>query len=576
MSIGKDRHDFLGGINPSLLVFVGVAGTLILFGLVIWQAMGAYSAYQKIQADALALDQMNMALTRLDERLSVLTLLGVVSGSPEWRTPYFAVEATLDSVISEASAALDTSYSSVELSRIRRAHMNRVATEVRALELAASGRSADAEKLLTNGSYQQQKHDYIQSIASAIDRLNDRQERYGHSFARRHWLIAIFTGGLVAVAWISIMSVMQANFRRRRKAEKVLRESETRYRALTEVAFDDILLTERGVVIEASEKFARMIGYEPNELRGKPVASLISAAYQTLIRQEDETDYSTPHELMCVRRDGTQFPIEACGRSVPYRGRTARITAIRDISERKKIEAEREALIRELEAKNGELERFTYTVSHDLRSPLITIGGWLRRIERDAANGDHRHLTEDLARVSETAQKMEQFVDALLRLSQAGRAVGVKEPVALADLVQEALKMVSGRIGRRKVNVVISPHLPVLYGDRMRLLQVVLNLLDNAVKFMGNQPNPRVEIGVEQRDGNSVLFVSDNGMGIDPCHHETVLDLFSKLDENAEGSGIGLALVKRIVEQHGGEIWVESEGLGKGSTFCFRLPLHAR
>jgi PAS domain S-box-containing protein len=576
MSRAEVRRDFLGRINPGLLVFIGVAGTLVLFGLVVWQALGTYNAYQSIQSDELALDRMNMELTRLDEQLSVLALLGVVSGNPVWSAPYRAVEAKLDSVVGQAAAALDTSYSSAELSHIRRAHRNRVATEVRALELAESGNRADAEKLLSNESYQEQKHAYIQSIAWAVDRLNDRQENNARSLPRRLGLISVLTGGSVVVAWVSIMSVMQANFRRRRKAERILRESEMRYRALTEVAFDDILFTERGVIIEASEEFARMIGYEPVELCGKPVTALISPDYHYLVRQEDEKDYSTPHELVCLRRDGTQFPIEACGRSVPFRGRTARITAIRDISQRKKIEAEREALIRELEAKNDELERFTYTVSHDLRSPLITIGGWLKKIERDATQSNYEHLKDDLARVSETALKMERFVDALLRLSQAGQAVGTKEPVPFADLVQEALRMAGGRISRQKVKVVVSPQLPIVYGDRTRLLQVVLNLVDNAIKFMGSQPSPRVEIGVRQRDGYPVLYVCDNGIGIEPCHHETVLGLFSKLDENAEGSGIGLALVKRIVEQHGGAIWVESEGLGEGSTFCFRLPVNAQ
>jgi two-component system, LuxR family, sensor kinase FixL len=575
MSIAGIRSNFLDRINPGILMFVGVTGTLILFGWVIWQALGAYSTFKSIQADEMALDRMNLELTRLDEQLSVLALIGVSSGSSTWNAPYHAVERQLDSVLARAAAALDTTSSSMELSRVRQAHQNRVATERRALELSESGDRTDAQNLLLNPRYQQQKSAYIQSIASAIDRLNDRQEYNSGSLRRHLWLIAILTGSSVAVAWASIMGAMQASFRRRKSAERILRESELRYRALTEVAFDDILLTERGVVIEASEKFARMIGYLPAELRGLPVTTFIHPDYQALMQQEDEKEYSTPHELVCVRRDGSPLSIEACGRAVPFHRRSARVIAIRDISPRKQNEAEREALIQELKSKNDELERFTYTVSHDLRSPLITIGGWRKRIEHHVGQGKYEHLNDDLARVTETAQKMEQFVEALLRLSQAGQAVGAKEPVPFAEVVAAALRLVGGRIQKAKVKVVVAPELPVVYGDRTRLMQVVLNLVDNAIKFMGDQPHPRVDVGSQQRDGFAILYVGDNGIGIEPGQQDSIFGLFSKLDAEAEGSGVGLALVKRIVEQHGGSLWLESEGAGKGSRFCFRLPLYA-
>jgi signal transduction histidine kinase len=132
---------------------------------------------------------------------------------------------------------------------------------------------------------------------------------------------------------------------------------------------------------------------------------------------------------------------------------------------------------------------------------------------------------------------------------------------------------VRGRLQARGVRVEIAPGLPVVQGDRTRLIQAMQNLLDNAAKFMGNQSNPCIEIGTRGADaeGKPIMFVRDNGIGIEPQYHERIFGLFNKLDAQGEGTGVGLALVKRIVEVHRGKIWVESE-LGQGTAFCFTLP----
>jgi signal transduction histidine kinase len=243
-----------------------------------------------------------------------------------------------------------------------------------------------------------------------------------------------------------------------------------------------------------------------------------------------------------------------------------------DITERKRAQEEREKLIAELEAQNAELERFAYTVSHDLKSPLITLKGFLGLLKEDVPRQDQDAIQDDMRRMANAAEKMEQLLDELLELSRIGRLVNPPEEIALTDLAREAVELVSGQITQRGVNVRISPDLPVIQGDRPRLLEVMQNLLDNAAKYMGEQTEPRVEIGARTETEEMICYVRDNGMGIEPSYHQRIFGLFEKLDPSTEGTGIGLALVKRIIETHGGRIWVESEGAGRGSTFCFTVP----
>jgi signal transduction histidine kinase len=233
---------------------------------------------------------------------------------------------------------------------------------------------------------------------------------------------------------------------------------------------------------------------------------------------------------------------------------------------------EKQHLIDELEARSAEMERFAYTVSHDLKSPLITIRGYLGMLEKDLAAHDEERLRGDLKRIHGAAARMAQLLDEVLELSRIGRQVHDPKPVATGSLVREAAENVAGAIQQQGVEVVIEPGLPVVEGDRQRLIEVFQNLIENAVKFMGDQPAPRIDVGCRQDGAEAVFWVRDNGVGIDKPYRKKIFELFERLDAGVDGTGVGLALVQRIVKIHGGRIWVESEGAGHGSTFCFTLP----
>lgn len=244
-----------------------------------------------------------------------------------------------------------------------------------------------------------------------------------------------------------------------------------------------------------------------------------------------------------------------------------------ELAERRRIESERETLINELEAKNAELERFTYTVSHDLKSPLVTVKGFLGFLEQDINRGDTVRLQADLQHIHDAADKMQSLLNDLLELSRIGRLINTPQAISFAKLITDTLDLIAGRIQTRGVEVIVQPDLPVVYGDQARLTEVLQNLIDNAVKFMGDQPTPRIDIGMCQIDQEAAFFVQDNGIGIPQAYHHEIFGLFNRLDTTIEGTGIGLSLVKRIIEVHGGRIWVESSGIGQGTTFYFTLPM---
>ncbi len=245
----------------------------------------------------------------------------------------------------------------------------------------------------------------------------------------------------------------------------------------------------------------------------------------------------------------------------------------REIVLRKQAEDERMQLLDDLAARNDELERYAYTISHDLKSPLYTIQGYTGFLEKDLEQGRTGRALEDMGKVRDAVQTMSRLLDDILSLSKANLARESMTAVALDEIVERAISLVSREIDERGVAIEVEPNLPIVQAEPQRLTEVFQNLIANAAKFMGDQPQPVIEVGARVQDAWVHCFVSDNGIGIEPEYQERVFQLFERLDTSTQGTGVGLSIVKQIIERHGGSIEIRSVGQARGTTFEFTLPL---
>jgi len=228
--------------------------------------------------------------------------------------------------------------------------------------------------------------------------------------------------------------------------------------------------------------------------------------------------------------------------------------------------------IEQLEQKNSELERFAYTVSHDLKSPLVTVKGFLGMLEKDIEIGQKEAIDKDIDFLKTATDTMGELLNDLLELSRVGRVINPSTLISMTEVCDEVVNALQGSIKERHAEIKIMPDMPNVYADRGRIKEVIQNLLENAIKFSRDSDHPKINIYSETRANKALFIVEDNGIGIESAHHDKIFLLFERLDAKADGTGVGLALVKRIVETHGGEIWIESPVDLEGSRFCFTLP----
>lgn len=353
-----------------------------------------------------------------------------------------------------------------------------------------------------------------------------------------------------------------------------------------------ISVDDRSGVASWNRGAAQLFGYTEGEVVGRPVATLVverqADALNALLRTARSGTPVVQREMLCRRANGSTFDVEVT--LAPVRDELGQVIAVsataRDISERKQSEAEIRALNAELEqrvsqrtaqleASLKELETFSYSVSHDLRSPLRAVAGYSSALLEDYGLGQALDETAQhyLRRIHAAAERMGELIDDLLSLARLGRTSLHRSEVDLGALALAVAEQFQENHPERRVSFDVQEAL-YAHGDP-RLLRIALeNLLGNAWKFTRHQEAARVSLGVRELGGRAVYFVRDNGAGFDMQYADKLFLPFQRLHAPGqfEGNGVGLATVQRIIQSHGGDIWAESEP-GRGATFYFTLPL---
>jgi PAS domain S-box-containing protein len=370
-------------------------------------------------------------------------------------------------------------------------------------------------------------------------------------------------------------------------------ESEMRVRAIINSALSAVVVIDgAGQVTDWNERAEKMFGWSKSETKGRELAEIIiPASFREAHRRGLKHFLATGEgpalnkllEVSALRKDGTEFPIELSISVLKTEDVTAFCGFITDITERKRAEEEILSFNQKLEQKvtertqeleiaNKELEAFSYSVSHDLRAPLRSIHGYMNIFAEEyleKLDGEGKRLVDTVLRNS---QKMGQLIDDLLAFSQLGRRDLIKGTVSMHDLAYSVYEEQKRMESKRDIQFTLH-EIPSAYADTATMRQVWTNLIANAIKYTRNKQMAIIEIGCQNHQNSIIYFVKDNGAGFDMKYYSKLFGVFQRLHafHEFDGTGVGLAIVQRIISKHGGKIWAEAKP-NEGAVFYFELP----
>jgi PAS domain S-box-containing protein len=428
-----------------------------------------------------------------------------------------------------------------------------------------------AERLIADGT-RTAAEALAQQIGTGIELKGRRKD--GSAFPIEIMLSPLESAdGILVTAAVRNISV-------RKDAEKHLAQMEARYRGLLEAAPDAMVVVNQcGEIVLLNVQAEKQFGYHRDELLGQKVTNIIPEGFAERliadgIRTASEAlaqQIGTGIELKGRRRDGSAFPIEIMLSPLDSVEGILVTAAIRDITARKDAEAHLVEKVEELKRSNEELEQFAYVASHDLQEPLRMVASYTQLLSRRYKGRLDSDADEFIAFAVDGASRMQRLIRDLLVYSRVGKRSLELLDVSSEDSLQQALINLRGAIEESGARVTHDP-LPRVMADEIQLIQLFQNFVGNAIKY--RRPGvPLVHISAARNGGVQCIFsVRDNGIGIDPQFFEKIFGMFQRLHKREEfaGTGMGLAICKKIVERHGGSISVESLP-GQGSTFCFTV-----
>lgn len=360
--------------------------------------------------------------------------------------------------------------------------------------------------------------------------------------------------------------------------ERALQESEQRFRLLTENSLTGVFV--RSLVedefIYVNPRFAEIHGYAVDEMTHTDPWQYVHPDDREELRRNisprlQGKDVPSQHEFRIVTKNGEIRWIRALVTYMEHEGHAAEMGNIIDITDQRMAEQELKEGLHKLSLLNDELKQFAYVTSHDLKEPLRTIVNGVRLLESKCKGQLGEDAEELIAFVTESARRMVSLIDDLLAYSRVGTRGTVLRPVDSDEILESTIKRLETAVQESAVIITHDP-LPTLSADAAELGLLFQNLILNGIKFHGDEV-PRIHVSSQRRNGEWLFSVRDNGIGIEPEYREKIFVIFQRLHSRSEypGTGIGLAIAKKIVDRHRGRIWVESEH-GAGSTFYFTIP----
>jgi len=368
----------------------------------------------------------------------------------------------------------------------------------------------------------------------------------------------------------------------RANAVEALKYSEKKYRTLVENNNDVIMrLDNKSRVLYSNPSIEKYAEIKAESLSGKNLKELelpveLRQFFENAIKKVIDTNQKYGLESTMPGKTGeTVFNWLLYPEFDESETNTHILCIGRDITEIKHKEKIIRQQVKELEEKNAELESFNYTVSHELKSPIITMQGYLGLVNEHIKQGKSERIVSDIKKMENAANKMYGLLECLLKLSRLGKITGLFEKIQMKELINETIELLNSNIKKANIKINILSDMPEIKADRQRIREVVQNLIENAIKYIGTQTEPEIKIGFTKEENEHCFYIKDNGIGIEKAYLEKIFNLFEKLNPRSDGNGIGLAVSKKIIDYHGGRIWAESEGKNKGCAFYFTIPIIA-